>query len=111
MLKIVRMIVEMIAKMIVSNDSLLAFFIVASLCAIIINVSFSEAKLSIAPCTYASDSASSALKYKKLACPSQDPTRWYNFETLPQTDDFRWAAGESVHIGQSVNPIANWKSL
>ena len=47
----------------VCNDSLLAFFMVASLCAIIIKVSFSEAKLSIAPWTYASDSASNALKY------------------------------------------------
>ena len=33
-------------------------------------------------------------------------TRWYNFETLPQTDDFRLATVESAHIVQSVHAIA-----
>ena len=33
-------------------------------------------------------------------------TRWYNFETFSQTDDFRRAAVESAHIGQAVNSIA-----
>ena len=37
-------------------------------------------------------------------------TRWYNFETLSQTDDFCRAAVESVHIVQSVQPIARWKA-
>ena len=37
-------------------------------------------------------------------------TRWYNFETLSQTDDFCRAAVESVHIVQSVHLIARWKA-
>ena len=35
---------------------------------------------------------------------------WYNFETLPQTDDCRRAAVESAHMVQSVHPIARWKA-
>ena len=37
-------------------------------------------------------------------------TRRNNFETLPQTDDFRRAATESAQIGQSVHLIARWKA-
>ena len=37
-------------------------------------------------------------------------THWYNFETLPQTDDFRRATVESAHIVQSVHSIARWKT-
>ena len=37
-------------------------------------------------------------------------TRWYNFETLPQTDDFRRVTVESVHTVQSVDPIARWNA-
>ena len=33
-----------------------------------------------------------------------------DFETLPQTDDFRRAAVESTHSVQSVRPIARWKA-
>ena len=37
--------------------------------------------------------------------------RWYNYEKLPQTDDFRRATVESVHIRfQSVHPLARWKA-
>ena len=37
---------------------------------------------------------------------SKGTTRWYNFETLPQPDDFRRTAVESVPIVQSVQSIA-----
>ena len=37
-------------------------------------------------------------------------TRWYTFETLPQTDDFRRVAVESAHIVRSVHPIDRWKA-
>ena len=37
-------------------------------------------------------------------------TRWYNFETLPQTDDFHRATVKSAQIVQSVHPIARWKA-
>ena len=36
--------------------------------------------------------------------------RWYNFETLPQTDDFRRATVESAQIVQSVHSIARLKA-
>ena len=36
--------------------------------------------------------------------------RWYNFERLTQTDDYRRAAVASTHIVQSVHPIARWKA-
>ena len=36
--------------------------------------------------------------------------RWYNFETLPLTDDFRRVAVESTHIVQTVHPIPLWKA-
>ena len=31
-----------------------------------------------------------------------DVTRWYNYETLPQTDDFRRATVETAHIVHSI---------
>ena len=40
----------------------------------------------------------------------QDVPRWYNFETIPQTDDFRRAAVKSAHIVQSVHQIARWNA-
>ena len=39
-----------------------------------------------------------------------DLKQWYNFETLPQTDDFRRTAVESAHIVQSIHLIARWEA-
>ena len=33
-----------------------------------------------------------------------------DFETLPQTDDFRRVAVESTQIAQLIRPIARWKA-
>ena len=50
--------------------------------------------------------------YPDLSRPEKNSngTRWYNFETLTQTDGFRRAVVESAHVVQSVHQIARWEA-